>query len=110
MHFYIENYDLQRARIVQVDDKGKGRPNPFKKANLHQNRNNSNSPLKDILSPKKEMFRSLYGHSFGGGGGGENKERGHLLSTLGMNNWRGKNKSLSKKEVEQRDKNKRQYQ
>ena len=57
------------------------------------------------------MFRSLYGHSFGGGGGGENKgERGHLLSTLGMNNWRGKNKSLSKKEVEQRDKNKRQYQ
>lgn len=42
------------------------------------------------------MFRSLYGHSFGGGG--ENRgERGHLLSTLGMNNWRGKNKSLSKK-------------
>lgn len=54
------------------------------------------------------MFRSLYGHSFGGG---ENRgERGHLLSTLGMNNWRGKNKSLSKKQVEQRDKNKRQYQ
>ena len=57
------------------------------------------------------MFRSLYGHSFGAGHSGEGKnERTNLLSTLGMNNWRGKHKSLSKKEVEQKDKNKRQYQ
>jgi hypothetical protein len=33
-----------------------------------------------------------------------------LLSTLGMNNWRGKHKSLNKKESEVKDKNKRQYQ
>ena len=33
-----------------------------------------------------------------------------MLSTLGINQWRGKNKSLNKKEIEQRDKHKRQYQ
>ncbi len=56
-------------------------------------RNHSNSPLKDILSPKKEMIRSLYGHSFANPEAKESK----LLSTLGMNNWRGKHKSLNKK-------------
>ena len=93
-----QNFDLQKARIVQVEElKHKIRHNPFKKPNLHQVRNHSNSPLKNIVSPKKEMFRSLYGHSFGMN---ENKpERGNLLSTLGMNSWRAKNKSLSKKEV-----------
>lgn len=111
MYFlHTQKFDLQRARILQVDDnRARIRVNPFKKSLPHQVRNLSNSPLKNVLSPKKEMFRSLYGQSFGEQEKPQS-ERGSLLSTLGMNSWRGKHKSLNKKEVEQRDKNKRQYQ
>lgn len=58
-------------------------------------RNLSNSPVKDMASPKKEMIRSLYGHSFAA----ETKEakEAKLLSTLGLNNWRGKHKSPNRK-------------
>lgn len=62
---YTQHFDLQRARIVHIEDnKTKPRINIFKRSNLRQPKNNSNSPYKDIQSPKKEMFRSLYGHSF----------------------------------------------
>lgn len=93
-----QKFDLQRARILQVDDnRSKLRMNPFKKSLPHQPRNQSNSPLKEVFSPKKEMFRSLYGQSFGGDQFKGQVDRGNLLSTLGMSNWRGKHKSQSKK-------------
>jgi len=44
------------------------------------------------------MFQSLYGHAFRGGPD-NSKEKGNLLSTLGMGNWRGRHKSLNKKEL-----------
>ena len=89
-----QNFDLQKARVVQVEDvKGKSKVNPLKRSNYHMLKN---SPQKDSVSPKKEMFRSLYGHSFGPDQQ-KSSEKGSLLSTLGMNNWRGKHKSLNRK-------------
>jgi hypothetical protein len=70
--------------------------NVTKKLDYQRVKNNSNSPSQKTVSPKKEMFRSLYGQSFGQ----EVKvEHTQQLSTLGMSNWRGRHKSLSKKEV-----------
>ena len=89
------------------DGKGKQRTNILKRNSFNPLKNKSNSPHKDGISPKKEMFRSLYGNSFLPD---QRQEKGHLLSTLGMNNWRGRHKSLNKKEAEQKDKHKRQYQ
>ncbi len=93
--------------MVQVEDKNKQRAGPLKRNNFNPIKNKSISPHKEGLSPKKDMFRSLYGNSFIQE---PRQEKGHLLSTLGMSNWRGRHKSLNKKEVEQRDKNKKQYQ
>lgn len=93
-----QKFDLQRARIIQVDDnRSKLRTNLFKKSLPHQTKNQSNSPLKEVFSPKKEMFRSLYGQSFGADQYKGQADRGNLLSTLGMSNWRGKHKSQNKK-------------
>lgn len=62
-HYYLKTHDLQKSRIVKFQDNiNKG--NLLHRKNDPTNRNQSNSPAKDMLSPKKEMFRSLYGHSF----------------------------------------------
>ena len=68
---------------------------------------NTPSPIKPIFSPKKELFRSLYGHSFLDGR--PENSTNQLLSTLGINHWRGRNKSLKGREAEVKEKNKRQY-
>ena len=58
-----KTYDLQKSRIIKIQDNN-NRGVLVHRKNEPANRNHSNSPAKDMLSPKKEMIRSLYGHSF----------------------------------------------
>jgi hypothetical protein len=61
---------------------------------VRRSKHQSKSPLKENPSPKKDMFRSLYGQNFNTE---PKQEHGQLLSTLGISNWRGKHRSLNKK-------------